>query len=107
MFACGCDAAGVAAAQLRLGVMYEHGLGVKIDYKVNSDSLGTSFHEHAFANNTATFCDAACMLSVMTCACSCKNALPMWEKCSRHVLLVGVVVCTELPWHLTELVPGT
>ena len=27
-------AADVAAAQLRLGVMYEQGLGVKLDYKV-------------------------------------------------------------------------
>ena len=29
-------AANVAAAQLRLGVMYEHGLGVKLDYKVQT-----------------------------------------------------------------------
>lgn len=29
-------AANAAAAQLRLGVMYEHGLGVKLDYQVQT-----------------------------------------------------------------------
>ena len=42
-------AANVAAAQLRLGVMYEHGLGVKLDYKV-----ATALHMHG--RNTTYQC---------------------------------------------------
>ncbi len=34
-----CCAADVAAAQLRLGVMYENGIGMRVNYKVGQKAL--------------------------------------------------------------------
>ena len=40
----GCYAADVAAAQLRLGVMHENGIGMRVNYKVQQHEVAVSLH---------------------------------------------------------------